>query len=177
MKEKPTAARKLGVMAAIGLTMLFAARVARSQAKPTGVALAITGDLERPLSLTMAELRAMPQRSLKAYNDHEHQTHVYEGVPLAALLHEAGVPQGERLRGAAMTTYVLAEASDGYRVIFALPELDSSFQDSGVLVAYAADGKPLSAHEGPLRLVVPHDKRPARWIRMLVKIRVVTISR
>jgi len=119
----------------------------------------------------------MPHQTVKAYNEHEHQTHSYEGVPLEALLREAGVPQGEKLRGAAMTTYIVAEATDGYRVIFALPELDPSFQDSGVLVVYAADGEPLGPKDGPLRLVAPHDKRPARWIRMLTSIRVVTIPR
>ncbi len=33
------------------------------------------------------------------------------------------------------TTYVQADASDGYRVIFSLPELDADFQDSEVIVA------------------------------------------
>jgi hypothetical protein len=30
-------------------------------------------------------------------------------------------------------------------------------------VAESVDGQPLSAKEGPLRLVVPEDKRQARW--------------
>ena len=40
-----------------------------------------------------------------------------------------------------MAIYVLAEAKDGYRVVFALAELDPAFTDSKVLVAYAANGK------------------------------------
>jgi hypothetical protein len=40
------------------------------------------------------------------------------------------VPQGEALRGPAMTTYVLAEAADGYRVVFSLAELDSGIMES-----------------------------------------------
>lgn len=69
-----------------------------------------------------------------------------------------------------MTTYVLAEATDNYRVVFSLAELDSAFLDSDVIVADTLDGVPLGTNEGPLKLVAPHDKRPARWIRMLKSI-------
>jgi DMSO/TMAO reductase YedYZ molybdopterin-dependent catalytic subunit len=41
------------------------------------------------------------------------------------------------------------------------------------LVADSEDGKPLAQNTGPLRLVVPADKRPARWVRMVKTIRVV----
>jgi len=90
------------------------------------------------------------------------------------LLQKAGAPQGDRLRGQLLTSYVVAEAEDGYRVVFALAELDSGFLDSEVLVADTIDGAPLGPKLGPLRLVAPHEKRPARWVRMLKTITVVT---
>jgi DMSO/TMAO reductase YedYZ molybdopterin-dependent catalytic subunit len=68
-----------------------------------------------------------------------------------------------------------SQAADGYRVIYSLAELDSDFQDSGVIVADKMYGKPLDDKAGPLRLVAPHDKRPARWIRMLQTIKVVSV--
>ena len=71
-----------------------------------------------------------------------------------------------------MTTYVMAEGHDGYRVVFSLAELDSAFLDSELLVADTKDGAPLGANQGPFKLVAPHDKRPARWIRMLESITV-----
>jgi DMSO/TMAO reductase YedYZ molybdopterin-dependent catalytic subunit len=55
--------------------------------------------------------------------------------------------------------------------------LDSDFQDSEVIVADTMNGKPLGEKLGPLRLVAPHDKRPARWVRMLRSIQVVNISK
>jgi hypothetical protein len=70
-----------------------------------------------------------------------------------------------------MTSYVVAEAQDGYHVVFALAELDSGFLDSQVLVADTLDGAPLGAKLGPFRLV---EKRPARWVRMLQTITVIT---
>jgi DMSO/TMAO reductase YedYZ molybdopterin-dependent catalytic subunit len=74
-----------------------------------------------------------------------------------------------------MATYVLAEGSDGYRVTFSLAELDSDFEESEVIVADTVNGAPLGGKLGPLRLVVPHDKRPARWVRMLQSIKVVSV--
>ena len=81
-------------------------------------------------NVSIAELKKMPRKTLKVLNPHEKKTEVYEGVLLQVLLRRAGVPQGDGLRGATMAIYVLAEAADGYRVVFSLAELDSnSFQD------------------------------------------------
>jgi Oxidoreductase molybdopterin binding domain len=116
----------------------------------------------------------MPRTTLQVTNSHEKKAETYEGVLLEQLLRRAGAPHGEQLRGPLMTTYVVAEASDGYRVLFALAELDSDFVNSEVLVADTLDGGPIDAKRGPFRLVVPHDKRPARWVRMLKAITVST---
>ena len=107
--------------------------------------------------------------------DHDGRLTTNEGVPLAELLRAAGAPIGEKLRGANMASYIVAEAKDGYRVVFALPELDAAFTDSKVLVAYAANGRPLSDGQGPFRIVAPQEKKPARWIRMLQRIEVVKV--
>ena len=74
-----------------------------------------------------------------------------------------------------MASYVLVEAEDGYRVIFSLAELDSGILDSEVIAADTMDGTPLPAKQGPFKLVAPHDKRPARWIRMVKSITVVRV--
>jgi hypothetical protein len=66
--------------------------------------------------------------------------------------------------------YVVVEALDKYRVIFALPELDAAFTDRGVLLADRRDNQPLPTVEGPLRLVIPDEKRHARWVRQVVSI-------
>jgi hypothetical protein len=41
-----------------------------------------------------------------------------------------------------------------------------------VLVAISSDGKPLDEKLGPVRIVVPQDKRPARNVRMVMTIAV-----
>jgi len=72
-----------------------------------------------------------------------------------------------------MAAYVIAEAEDGYRVVFSLAELDSGVLDSDIIVADTMNGEPLDPKQGPLRLVAPHEKRPARWVRMLKSITLV----
>jgi len=133
----------------------------------------ISGAVTTPLDLTAADLKAMPRKTLRVDNPHSKKTEVYEGVLVEDLLQKAGVPQGEQLRGPAMATYVLADAADNYRVVFSLAEFDSSFQDSEIIVADTLDGAPLPAALGPFRLVVPHEKRPARWVEMLRSLTVV----
>ena len=139
------------------------------------VKLTITGAVERPLNLQISDLEKMLHVPVEV-KDHDGHLTTYEGVLLAELLKLAGALIGEKLKGASMAIYVLAEAKDGYRVVFAVPELDPAFTDSKVLVAYAANGKPLPDGQGPFRIVAPQEKRPARWIRMLQRIQVVKIQ-
>lgn len=94
----------------------------------------------------------------------------YSGVALTDLLALVNAPLADSLRGRSLATYVVAEASDGYRVLFSIVELDSKFTDRVVILADRKDGQPLPAAEGPYRLIVPGEKRPARWARQVIRI-------
>jgi DMSO/TMAO reductase YedYZ molybdopterin-dependent catalytic subunit len=148
-------------------------REAFAQTAPATAELRISGAVSTPLVLTLADLKKMPRKKLTVVNPHDKKTEAYEGVLLEEVLRKAGVPQGEGLRGPSMATYVLAEAADGYRVVFSLAELDSGIVDSEVIVADTMDGAPLGEKQGPFQIVAPHEKRPARWVRMLKSITVV----
>jgi DMSO/TMAO reductase YedYZ molybdopterin-dependent catalytic subunit len=141
--------------------------------KAIGAQLTVGGDVQTPLSLSLSDLGGFPRKTLKVMNEHTGKEETYQGVPLAEILKRAGVPQGSALRGAALATYVRAEGEDGYSVLFSLAELDAGIQDSDVLVADTMDGGPIPDKLGPLRLIAPHEKRPARWVRMLRSITVV----
>lgn len=156
------------------LLLLLSSTAAIAQTAPGPGQLKIGGAVTTPLTLTVADLKGMPRTTIRAVNSHEKKTESYEGVLLEGLLRKAGAPHGEQLRGPFMTSYVVAEAEDGYRVVFALAELDSGFFDSQVLVADTMDGAPIGPKLGPFRLVAPHEKRPARWVRMLKSITVVS---
>jgi hypothetical protein len=124
------------------------------------------------LQFTLADLAAMPRVSVQG-KTHDGKDHGFEGVALAELLHRAGLPQGEDVRGPVLTRYILVTAHDGYRVLFSLAELDPAFSDSRALLADRMDGQPLNSRDGPLRIVLPSEKREARWIRMVERIEIL----
>ena len=99
----------------------------------------------------------------------------FEGVALSVLLSSAGVQLGDKLRGPRLTEALLVEAVDGYKVLFALAELDPAFATREIILADTRDGKPLDAKEGPFRVVAPGDKRPARWIRQVTSMKIVAV--
>ena len=97
----------------------------------------------------------------------------FEGVLMRDVLAKADTPLGERLHGPeALTTFVLATARDGYKVVFAIAELDASFTDGVVMIADRRDGKRLDEKAGPLQIVTPDEKRAGRWMRQLMKLEV-----
>jgi len=155
----------------------FAATIAIAGVLYSGVALAqsaslsVSGEVAHPLTLSAAELAALPHQQLKV-EDEKGNPETYSGVPISAILEKAGAPLGKELRGKNMTLYVLAGATDNYHAVFALAELDPAFTDRVVVVADQRDGKPLPPKEGPIRLVAPGEKRHARWVRNLTSLTV-----
>src|SRR6516164_2621197 len=111
----------------------------------------VTGAVKQPLTLTADDLAKMPRSTVRTKSNGMET--VYEGVWLHEVLKKAGVPQGSELRGKALTGYVLAEAQDGYQVLFSLAALDPSVSDNEVLPADTANGKPLFGAQGRFRLV------------------------
>jgi hypothetical protein len=125
-----------------------------------------------PVSIPLdpATLAALPRETVNA-DAHGHAL-TCEGVSLAALLRRAGAMPDSELRGTQLARFVRAGARDGYRVVFSLGELDPATGARRVFVVDRCDGKPLDADIGPLRLLVPDDARPARWVRQLDSITV-----
>ena len=150
---------------------LLAAILAPGQDAPPSVQ--VTGAVKQTLTLTADDLAKMPRASVHTTNNGMET--VYEGVWLHEILKKAGAPQGSELRGKALAGFVLAEAQDGYQVVFSLAELDPGFTPNDIIVADTIDGKPLFDYQGPFRIVAPHDKRGARSIRMLQRIEVVRL--
>ncbi len=134
--------------------------------------ISVAGAVLHPLTLSVADVSAMPRQTVRV-GEHGQPESAYDGVLLRDVLARAGVQFGTAIRGRALATYVLCSASDGYRVVFALAELDSAFSDRPVILADRKDSQPLDARTGPFRIVVPGDARGARWIRQLTAITVL----
>ncbi|MCO5972969.1 molybdopterin-dependent oxidoreductase [Actinoallomurus soli] len=127
--------------------------------------LAVTGDVARELSLSLADLRAMPQHAARlpiACVEGWSAAGTWAGVRLRDVLHAAGVHAGARVRVESL------EAGGRYRA----SEVDPPhWRDELTLLALDLNGEPLSPDHGyPCRLIAPD--RPGvlqtKWIARLV---------
>ena len=154
----------------IGCFFLVTLPIKAQTAQPAMVK--VSGEVITPLSLTETDLQKFAQTTVTR-KDKDGKDHIYTGVLLPTILEKAGVTLGKDLKGKNLTKYVLLGARDGYHVVFALAELEKDFTDRLVILAYMVDGKPLNETDGPFRIIVQDEKKPARCIRQLTSIVVV----
>ncbi|HTZ89801.1 MAG TPA: molybdopterin-dependent oxidoreductase [Alloacidobacterium sp.] len=121
-------------------------------------------------SVSLDALKSLPRKTVTVHNPHENVDETYSGVPLIELLKQVGAPTGHDVHGKALSEYIVATGSDGYKAVLALAEAEPDFHPGDVLVADTMNGKPLDTKIGPFRLVVTEDKRPARSVRNLVSV-------
>lgn len=136
--------------------------------------LTVQNDDGKQTVLSRGDLEALPHVKVQATAHDVSAT--FEGVALKAVLEKAGVAFGEALRGKRLASCVLVEAADGYRVVIALPEVDPGFTDKQIVLAFLKDGKTMDSKEGPYRIVIPDEKRPARWIRQVTELKIVDVQ-
>lgn len=105
------------------------------------------------------------------------ETHVYRCIGLHAVLAHCGLDAGAggpgadpRTKHAGWRKFVVAHAADGFDTVFSSAELMPEIGPSQVWIAWAKNGAPMAEPEGPLRLLVPTDKKGSRSIRQLVRI-------
>jgi len=146
-------------------------KAAGTRSSDPAVLLRVEGAVPSPLRLTHSDLLQLPRQIVLA-KAHDGKDSRYEGVALIEILKKAGLAHGKDLRGKAVALYLVVEAADGYRAVFALPEFDPDFNDRVILLADRRDGQALSTREGPLQIVVPGEKRHSRWVRQVVALRI-----
>ena len=157
---------------AVALLALAAAAPAAAQSQASLQLVPESGAISE---LSLDSLRAMPQVELRG-RIHDGPELVFRGPALDAVLALAGAPQGHDLRGPALRLVVLAEARDGYAVVYSLAELSPGLGGRRGIVAVEQDGQPLSDKDGPLRIVLEGEGRPARWIRQLERLRIMRVG-
>ncbi|KQM72636.1 molybdopterin-binding protein [Pedobacter sp. Leaf216] len=131
----------------------------------------ITGEITKPYVLTLSDFAKMPRVEI-IRKDRDDKDHQYSGVLLTDLLIKAGATMGKELRGNNLTKYVMVEASDGYRIIFSLAELDPQFSDDKIILTNTMDKKPLPVADGPFRIIVQNETKPARCIKQVTSIKI-----
>jgi hypothetical protein len=91
-------------------------------------------------------------------------------VPLWRLVAAAGPKVVPGRKNHLLAFAVTARAEDGYAVTFGVGELHPDHAAADVWVILDRDGGPLPADERPVRLVVPGDKKLARWVKGVTRL-------
>jgi hypothetical protein len=122
-------------------------------------------------TLSVAELQAMPQKTVTVHNEHTKADETYSGVLLGDLLAKYGFPVDKTTQRKMLRSYVVAEGTDKYWVLYSMTEIEGSEHNGEVIVATSMGGKPLGI-DGQFKLVDSADKKPQRWVRNLSAITV-----
>ncbi len=160
------------LMACLAIALLRPAH-AQDTPAPAQTGIELLGDFPSPKHLSDADIQALPHTEIHTKDMHDGGKDVdYTGVLMTDILKAGGFTFGSGMAASRETvrTLLIAEAADGYKVVYALAELDPSFTDRLMYLADAKDGKPLPAGEGKYRIVFPGDKRPARWARQVISL-------
>ncbi|MFD0352623.1 molybdopterin-dependent oxidoreductase [Streptomyces sp. NPDC127110] len=155
-------------------TDVSAPTVAPTISTPAAPVLLITGEVSRPIALSVEHLRTRwPQHRAQVVFDcatNGPQRHSFEG-PLLREVVSAAEPAFAPGRRKDRSRFLLtAEGGDGHRSVLAWAEVDEDFGGAPVLLATRMDGRNLDA-EGS-QLVVPTDRCGARYVSALTCLRI-----
>jgi len=117
------------------------------------------------VSLSLADLAKLPQQTVH-FADRK-QPVAFAGVLLLDVLSKVDLSAGEKFHKTRASYYVVVDAADGYKAVFAWAELDPDLAAKKVYLVTAQDGKPLAAADGPFRLIVPDDKAGSRSVHQV----------
>ncbi len=123
--------------------------------------------------LSLADLSALPQKTVTVHNEHTKADEGYTGVALGDLLAKYGFAVSQQTHRRMLRSYIKAEGTDRYWVLYSATEIESSEHSADVIVATSMDGKPLG-EDGQIKLVDSADKKPQRWVRNLTAITLVS---
>ena len=124
--------------------------------------------------LARSDIESLPHVKVATHGSESNTT--FEGVALKTVLEKGGVEFGHSMRGKRLASCLLVEAADGYSAVIALPEIDPDFNDKQIVLAFLQDGKPLDTKAGPYRIVIPDEKRMARWVRQVTTLKIVDVQ-
>lgn len=122
--------------------------------------------------LSMIQLQQLPSRTVQVAG-HDGEAAMYTGALLMDVLSTGCPSVGGMSKRARVEAAVRVDARDDYHAIVAMMEADTSFRSNPVLLTWARDGAALDAHNGPLQLIVPDDRRHARNVRQVNRLSVI----
>ncbi|MGW5865155.1 molybdopterin-dependent oxidoreductase [Streptomyces sp. NPDC055239] len=140
----------------------------------TGVTgtLAMCGDIDRPATLTVADLREQWEQHEAdvvfdcATNGPQH--HTFTGPLLREVVGDAGPAFDPRRRKDRSRFLLAVRGGDGHHTVLSWAEIDADFGNTPILLATCLDGQDLDTVGS--QLVVPSDRCGARYISAISSI-------
>ncbi|MFZ6679109.1 molybdopterin-dependent oxidoreductase [Undibacterium sp. Tian12W] len=161
--------------------ILLHASTAFSHDKPGDISqyvsqtLSITGAVEKPLTLTVEDLKKFPIQQInelpltRQNGANAGKLENFKGVRLRDLLDKATVIA--RDHNDVKKTIIIATATDGYKVVYSWSEIYNTAVGEGVLVFFEKDGKALPDEEGRIAMISGKDIRTGlrhvKWLKTL----------
>jgi Oxidoreductase molybdopterin binding domain len=143
----------------------------------------VDGAVTRPGDWTVARLHDELSADIKPIKyTSKGQEHTCNCVPLISVLKAAGVPidlkmgTDPKTKNAQLHEVVIITGRDGYAVDFSLAELLPDIGNRAVWLALDMDGQPIAPADGPMKVLVPDDAKPGRWVRQLASISVMNTA-
>lgn len=124
--------------------------------------LEINGADLQPMALSLFDISRMNHFAVNLKDHYDGQLHEYKGVMLSDLLLKAGLKVNKSFSDKRLNESLIAKCADGYEVAFSLGELDTAITNKRIILADSVDGQAISKDRGPLRVIVPGEKKPAR---------------
>ncbi|WP_328581761.1 molybdopterin-dependent oxidoreductase [Streptomyces sp. NBC_00370] len=144
----------------------------RTAASGTAVSFALCGEIARPASLTVADLRTRyPQRRADVSFDcatSGPRHHIFEGPLLREVAVAAGPAFDARRRKDRSRFLLAVSGGDGHRTVLSWAEIDADFGDVPILLAATMDGRSLASAGS--QLVVPSDRCGARYVSAISRV-------
>lgn len=129
----------------------------------------------KTVTLTVADLAAMPQVTVHVHNAHANKDEDYTGPLVSEVLAKAGLTASHDTEPLILHSSLVVGATDHYYVVFSMAEVQPSFSRSQVIVAILKSGLP-DRDGGVIQLINTDGAKPARWVHGLSDLNVMTVQ-
>jgi hypothetical protein len=125
--------------------------------------------------LTLTDLVNLPQVTLTVRDGHTGKDVTFTGPLVSDVLAKAGLVGSEETHQLILHSTVVATGADGYYVIYSAAELEPRFAANKSIIAVMRGELP-NTEGGLIQLVNSTDTKPARWVKGLANLNVMTLA-
>ena len=150
----------------VNLNVASSASTTASLGGGVSTSFSVSGDVINAQSFNLDALKSLTPTTYTV------GTNTYTGVSFWDLLNTTvGLKTDASVKNDLLGMYVVATGTDGYKAVFSLGELSSSFGNQPDFIAYQQNGVDLTTN-GFARIVVGNDVKAGRWVSNLASLEV-----